>query len=89
MVVAGLRSRLQTALSHVLEVKSHLGQRVVVDSSVKSEIVAALQSRAVDTQRQLRAVKNGIGNWAEAVMKIAQIRGRLTALCGKLLASLG
>lgn len=55
---AGLRSKLQTALSRVLERGCRPGQRAVVDLSVKNEMVAALKTQTTTLRSQVKAMKD-------------------------------
>lgn len=61
---AALRSKLQTALSRVLELVIHLGQRVVVDPSAESETIVALKALLAALWNHMKTIKDEDGNQA-------------------------
>lgn len=87
--LACFRGRLQTALTRVSTLKSHLGQQVVVAPSFKRKMVVAFKTQVAALQSQLKVATDVDGYQAEAVYKILQIGGQSIAVRGNLLTSLG
>lgn len=79
MESSGFQNKLQVALSRVLELESHLGQHVFVESSNESKRVAGLGTQIAALECQVKTMTDGAVVREEAVDKIALI-GRLVTV---------
>lgn len=65
--LAALQSKQQTAMSRMLDMEGRPEQRVVVEFSFESKMVAALKELIATLREQLVAIKDDAGNRAKAV----------------------